>query len=258
MQLADVSSYQPVRRKLNPGALLQLRSRIPTDAFSGMAAVYVPGDGYVLLGGEHRYASAAQWGDGHAVFYVLRTWTDFVAWMIEDLRLAETLGYQAVQWDEVAAANLYRKAVRLLNPGRNEKTGRDIAEYTGTNVTSAGSIRWAIELAEAADPELRAFIQTELKLIEEGLLKGHSIRDRVGRYIAKRSALANPRPSAEKQRAMLEEALATLAGVTDGLSHLGLLNDALTKEERARYADALGKMNGKLVRVKITLRSEQS
>lgn len=254
--MADVSGFSAVRRRLTASRVRNLRENLQT--FAGMAAVYLPGEGYVLLGGEHRYAAAVSRGDVHADFYILRTWTDFVAWMIQDLAMAADLGYRSASWDEVSAAHLYRKAVRLLNPARNEKIGLDIAEYTGTDMTSGGNIRWALELQEAADPELREFLTRELAMVEGGQIKGHSVRDRVNRWLARRTALANPRPSAEKQRAMLEEALATLAGVTDGLSHLGMLNDGLSMEERLRYAAALGKMNGKLVRTKIKLRSEEA
>ena len=239
----------PHRVTLDRGRVDRLARAIPDNC--GIAVAYKPGVGYVLIGGEHRFAALAQRNVYETGVYVVASWRDFLAWMIADLERPGGLG-----WTVVDAAHLHNKVMPLLNPARTERGGRDLAEFTGIHEAAIASVRMAMETgADQQQPqEVRERIADFIAGLARGLDGGSGARDTVRRIQREYEQKTAPALPADKQRQMLNQAISTLEGLLSGLEHLGNLNDDLTVQEREAFAVQIGKANAKLSGIKNTLR----
>lgn len=251
-RLADIVT-RPHRAQLDLERVADLR-RLPH--LSGIAVVREPGTGYVLLGGEHRFAALRGRGEREAEVYVLRNWHDFVAWMMHDAAGRDR--YDQTPWSMVDAAYLAIKAVELLKPAREERPYDDIAEYTGTHEGATANVRWLIALlSDEGEPDgVRQYAGNELVLISRGQAGAHGIRERVKKVRAQLDAAAAPVMPAAKQRDILGDAVAKLTGITNGLDSIGELNPELTADELADWITQLGKVNTKLIRLRTKLKEK--
>jgi hypothetical protein len=246
---------QPHRRTL---AKTRLESLIRTVHQHGMrgeslgaAVAYRPSVGYVLIGGEHRWAALSAPGVQTTVI-VLRSWDDLVAWMAIDITDSRRIG-----WDPVSAVAFYEKAVAALKPSRGDRPLEDVAEFVGIHRGILESVRWANALL--ADPDedaaIRAYVQEELDGLERGSEGGHSLRDRVAKYRAKLANAGRAPESAAVQRKALSS-IPQLIGIVDALANLGPINPELSMAEREAYARQLGSLGAQLAKIKKNLRGE--
>jgi hypothetical protein len=139
-------------------------------------------------------------------------------------------------WDAVDAAYMHEKAVALLKPARHDLPSADISEYTGVHEGAVRSIRYSIRAMNDPDedPEVVAFITEQLGEVAEGLITGHSVPDRLKAFRQKlKEARADPASymPAAKQRQLLDNTSANLAGLGDTVRALGRLHPDLTAEE---------------------------
>lgn len=224
------------------------------DAFLGVAVAYEPGFGYVLIGGEHRFAAAVLRGERYVKVYVLRSWRDMQAWMGWDLEQNKI--YSWAPWNAAEAAWFMDKALPLLTVTRHDGAAEDVAEYTGVPRASLDNARYATTVWEDTNEsdELRSYAAAQLNEIVDGKASGSSIRDKIKRERQRIADRNKPRPSLTKQRAMLAEALSTLEGLADGLGHLGEPSDEFDMAELETTAAAMGKAIARITRVKNTLR----
>lgn len=216
--------------------------------------VYKPRAGYVLLGGEHRLAAMRGRGQREAEVYVLRTWPDFVAWMMLDMERDQRYD-SGTPWSLVDAAYLAIKAVDLLKPAREEQPYHDLAEFCQVHEGAMANVRWLIGVANDPDenPDVRTYAHGELLGIHRGEAGAHGVRDRVKKLRARLAAAATPVMPAAKQRDVIGDIVARLAGITNGLDVIGELNPQLTKEELTEWREALGSANTKLIRLRTKL-----
>ena len=242
---------RPHRGALNLATVEGLSRRL--GPFVGLAVVYQAGVGWVLLGGEHRFAALKGRGDHEADVYLLRSWTDFVAWMMADQAFGKR--FPQTPWNAVEAAYLHEKAVGLLKPARSELVGRDLAEYTGVHYDAARAVRGVLKFYTDPneDPEVRSFIAEQFRAIEAGEISGHTIGDRVKafrlRIAADRAGVDALMPAA-KQRSLLDNTSASLAGLGDTVRALGRVHPDLTAAECAAWADNIAAAGTVLARLK--------
>lgn len=250
-RLGDIIAA-PHRAQLDPARVADLQRYLHAHD-GGIAVVYKPGAGYVLLGGEHRLAALRRRGQREAEVFVLRSWPDFVAWMMLDLE--HDRRYSGTPWSLVDAAYLAIKAVDLLKPAREELPYHDLAEFCQVHEGAMGNCRWLIQLVgNPGEPEaIRAWGANELRLIHKGEAGAHGVRDRVKKLRARLAAAATPTMPAAKQRDVIGDIVARLAGITNGLDVIGELNPQLTKEELTEWREALGSANTKLIRLRTKL-----
>lgn len=250
---------RPHRAHLSRATIEGLSRRL--GPFVGLAVVYQPGTGLVLLGGEHRFAALSARGDRETDVYLLRSWTDFVAWMMADQAFGKR--FPQTPWNAVEAAYLHEKAVELLKPARSEMPGRDLAEYTGVHYDASRSVRAVLKLYldPAEDPEIKAFIAEQFREIAAGIISGHTIVDRVKafrlRLAADRAGVEGLMP-APRQRQLLDNTTAGLAGLGDAIRALGRVHPDLTDAECAAWADSISQAGTVLARLKKQLTERAS
>jgi hypothetical protein len=222
--------------------------------FSGPAVAYEPGTGYVLLAGERRFAAHVRRGDIEVEFYVLKNWTEFVAWMMHDRSLQETRGFKSVPLNPIEAGYFDAKAQELLKPLRGEKPSFDLAEYLQFPEAQVSTSRALIRAFVAAeDPERRAAVLSIMRDIEAGVITSHAGWDRWIRYRKRAEA---PVRTAAEQRKTLAGAGTVTQGLADALGGLGEeINADLTREELERHIAALLVGQGALVKTLKKLRT---
>lgn len=256
MPCADVV-VQPHRRQLALARVADIRRTLrqhgQLESSAGAAVAYRPSVGWVLVGGEHRWAAACAPGAKLSV-YVLRHWDDFVAWAAVDM-----LDKRRTGWDPVTAVFMYEKVVAALRPGRADQPLADIAEFTGIHRGVLESVRWAnaliADLDESAD--VREYTRGLLDELEAGAEGGHSVRERVARFKAKKANAGRPPESAAVQRKALAS-VPQLTGIVGALAELGPINPEIPKTERDAYAAQLGALGALLAKIKKNLRGESA
>lgn len=253
IRLADIIA-RPHRAQLDRHRVANLQ-RIPKP--HAVAVVYEPGTGYVLLGGEHRLAALVGRGDYEADVYVLRSWRDFVAWMMLDVQPGHGVG---AAWTVVDAAYLAIKATGLLKPAREELPFHDLAEFCQVHEGAMANVRWLIQLAEDIDEPgapIRDFAARELAAIHRGEAGPHGVRDRVKKERARLLAAATPPMPVAKQSALIGDIVARLAGITNGFDVLGELNPGLSPDDLTAWHAALGQANTKIIQLRTKIREKQ-
>jgi hypothetical protein len=217
----------------------------------GAAVAYRASVGWVLLGGEHRWAALSAPGSGTEVI-ILRSWDDLVAWMAVDASDPRRLG-----WDPIAAVSFYEKTIAALKPGRNDKPVEDVAEFTGVHRQVLETVRWANSVIADGDIDLRLrqFLQGQLDRIEQGGDGGHSLRERYKKFMAKLENEGRAPASAAVQRKALES-VGTLSGIVGALAELGPINPEIPMSERRQLAEQLGRLGAQLAKIKKNLRGE--
>lgn len=249
MRLADIV-IDPHRVHLDRTRVDRLARTIADSC--GIAVAYRPGTGFVLVGGEHRAAALARRGSYETDAFVLASWRDFVAWMINDLDRPGGLG-----WTAVDAAHLHNKVVPLFGPARSEKPGWDIAEFTGINEGAISNLRYAI--AAANDTERPQVVRDQIADLVAGIARGndgqHGARESVQRIERKHREATTPAASAAQQRKALES-VAQLEGIIAALADMGPINRDLDVNERLAYAVRLGKLGATISKIKKNLRGE--
>lgn len=255
MMLASDVVVQPHRRTLVRTRLGELQSTARQHGILGdslgAAVAYRPSVGYVLIGGEHRWKALSGPGARTQVI-ILRTWDDLVAWMAIDKTDTRGLGF-----DPVAAVYFYEKAVAALRPGRQDRALEDVAEFTGINRGVLESVRWGRAIVDDPDEaeDVRVYAQTLLNQLEKGGDGGHSVRERVAKFKAKKDSVGRAPESAAVQRKALAS-VPQLAGIIEALAELGPINPEIPKAEREAIAAQLGKLGALLSRIKKNLRGE--
>lgn len=252
---SDMVHVQPHRRSLSKSRVEELartmRRHHPIGESFGAAVAYRPSVGYVLLAGEHRYAAASAPG-GKTEVIILTSWDDLVAWMAVDSSDPRGLG-----WDPVAAVYFYEKAVAALKPGRADQPLADVAEFVGINRGVLESVRWGRALIADVDQpqDVRDYTQSLLDALERGEEGGHSVRERVARFVAKKANKGRPPQSAAVQRKALES-IAHVEGIIAALAEMGPVNPEIPAKERTDAADRLGSLGAQLSKIKRNLRGE--
>lgn len=244
---------RPHRAQLDAKRVADLE-RVGGGGVGGIAVVYEPGTGYVLLGGEHRLRALLRRGQREAEVFVLRSWRDFVAWMILDLERDRR--YSGTGWTVVDAAYLAIKAYNLLKPARDELPYNDLAEFCQVHEGAMSNCRWLIQLAD--DPQesaaIRDYARAELQIIHTGMGGAHGVRERVKKQRAKLAAATTPPMPVPKQAALLGDIVARLTGITNGLDVLGELNPAHDQKDLTAWYEALGKANTEIIRLRTKLK----
>lgn len=229
--------------------------------FVGLAVVYQPRVGYILLGGEHRFAALLARGERETDVYVLRSWLDFVAWMMADQAFGNR--FPQTPWNAIEAAYLHEKAVLLLKPARHDLPGYDLAEYTGIHEGAIRSIRYGLKAYNDPDedPEIKRYIGEQFAEVQRGIITGHSVPDRLKLF---RKKLAEDRAGVEglmpaaKQRQLLDNMVASLAGLADVVNALGRLHPDVGPEECGIWIESVHKAGQVLTRLKKQLTERAS
>lgn len=226
---------RPHRRHV--GDVASLASRLPK--FSGIAVAHQPGVGYVLLGGERRFAAHLRRNDREIEAYLLSTWKQWVAWMAHDELLAARHGFERARMDAVTAAHLDGKAQALLTFDRADRPSYDIAEYAKLPEKYVSQTRLLIRaMEEPGTPEpILAAIREQLIEVAEGRISPHAAYDRVHRQ---RRQLNAPKRTAAEQAKILTNVQPVLSGITDALASLGdMIDPAMPKVEAEEYVKVL-------------------
>jgi hypothetical protein len=248
---------QPHRRTLTGSRLDELartarQQGMAGDSF-GAAVAYRPSVGWVLIGGEHRWKALSAPGSKTRVL-VLTCWADLVAWMAVDVTDPRRLG-----WDPVAAVYFYEKAVATLKPTRSDRALDDVSEFTGVHRGVLEGVRLGRSIIQDPDEDqdVQLYVQELLDQLEAGGLGGHSVRDQVAKYKAKKAAAGRQPTSVAAQRKALES-VGQLVGIVGALADLGPINPELPMAEREAHARLLGSLGAQIARIKRNLRGEQS
>lgn len=246
---------QPHRRTLSGQRLSEIRAaarQLPLGHGQGVAVAYRPSVGYVLIGGEHRWKAISS-ASGRVQVIVLRSWDDLVAWMAIDKADGRGLG-----WDPVAAVYFYEKAVAALKPGRTDQPLADVAEFVGIHRGILESVRWGRSVLHDPDEDedVKTYVRELLDGLERGEEGGHSVRERVQRFKAKKAQAIRPPQSAAQQRKAFES-LAELEGIIEALSDMGPMNPEIPMVEREAWASRLGRLGAPISKIKRTLRGTE-
>lgn len=244
--------HQAHRRKLNGDRLSTLRGAIRKGSrFLGVAVAYRPSIGYVILGGEHRWAASVDLPQVEC--YVLRRWEDLVAWLAVDKADGRGLPF-----DPVAAVYMLEKAITALKPDRSQKVTQDFGEYTGWHKGILDNVRFAQRVV--ADPDepvaVKDFLSARLRVLEDGGDGGHGLREALHKFRETLAAAERPRQSAAAQRKILEGSIPQLVGMIGALAELDAPHEDLPAKELEEYANQLGKLGAQLSRIKKNLRRE--
>jgi hypothetical protein len=254
---ADEVIVQPHRRTLSKTRLEDLvrtvRQHGMTGESLGAAVAYRPSIGYVLIGGEHRWAALSAPGSRTQVI-VLRNWDDLVAWMAIDVTDPRRLG-----WDAISAVSFYEKAIGALKPGRGDKPMEDVAEFVGIHRGVLETVRWAnaIIADEDADSIEREYLREALAVLEATGEGGHGLRAAFRRF---QQAQAAASIDGGKQEATLRRALIQLNAAAQAVAAMGPISPsfdtAAAAEIRAAITRALSPMN--IVKIQLQERAKQS
>lgn len=253
---ADVVVH-PARRHLDRNRVQDivrtLRQHGMTNDTLGAVVAYRPSVGWVLLGGEHRLAAASAPG-AKGLFIVVRSWTEFCAWMAVDASDS-----RRTPMDPLVQVAFLERATAALKPGRGERTTLDVAEYANSHRQIIDNVRYVVGLTRDPDePEaLRDFAQLKLDEVERGDFTGHGVRDAVNRFRTRLSEGDRPMQSAAAQRKAFES-VGQLEGIIAALADLGPINPDLPKEERDKLADRLARLGAPLTKIKKMLRGESA
>lgn len=253
---AEEVIVQPHRRRLDRDRVLALQRTIRQQGMLGSslgaAVAYRPSVGWVLLGGEHRWKAAMAPGSRTEVI-VLRTWDDLVAWMAIDMTSS-----RRTAWDPVSAVHFLNKVTATLKPARGDRPADDVAEFVGIHRGILESVRWGMAVADDPDEDLdvREYVRSVLDDLERGGDGGHSVRDKVARYKARKAARTRPPESAALQRKAFGS-IAGLEGTIEALLEMGPPNPDIPREELEEIAVRLGRLGPKLSKIKKNLRGER-
>jgi hypothetical protein len=196
------------------------------------AAVIIPGKGFTVIGGERRTAALLQAGARSITLYTVRTWREFLAWMLLDEQLApkgEELTAGRVDWPMslVDAAYWTRKVLANLKTTRFDGADQAMAEHIGREHERIREVRYALHWLDNPDEAVRAYAAEQLKLVAQGVVSGGTIGGRITKFAERRNTM----PIAQ-QRRTLTSAAAQCAGLADALRPLvPALSDELADDE---------------------------
>jgi ParB-like chromosome segregation protein Spo0J len=184
------------------------------------AAVIQPGKGYSVIGGERRAAAQLQAGQRHVTLYVVRTWREFLAWMLLDEHrraAAAPLVMDRIDWpmSVLDAAYWTRKVLAHLKTHRSDMADQAMAEHVGREVERIRDARYQLRWLEHHDADVRRYAAEQLKLVHEGLVAASTVGGRITRYVDSKTTMP-----VERQRAILAAASGQLAGLADALRPL--------------------------------------
>lgn len=233
-QVVEVTALhtQPHRTHLGDlGALIGAHQRSITPE---PAAVVVPGQGYMIIGGERRVAAARAAGARCITLYAIRTWDEFFAWLLLDEKVTQEL---AASWtgppvqrpmNLVDAAWWSRKVLGHLKTTKNDKAENVLAEYLGLDLARIREAKYQLRwVAEDVDPRVRAFAEEQLRLVAAGTVAPGTIGARILRFEQGQQVMPIAR-----QRAILSAASGQCAGLADALRPLATtLTPELTDQE---------------------------
>jgi hypothetical protein len=238
---------RPHRRHL--GALGELMNNLP-NGYTGMAVGYLDGIGYVLLGGERRFAAHQARQDQTVVVSVISTWDQWIAWLLMDLEFS--VRYGSTPMGNLTAAYLDLKVRDVLRPGPRDHSARIIAEYTGLDYERVRGCRYVIErTTDPYHPNMQALALQLVDKIERGEVGPSAACDHL-RALSKRLAQMEAgisSASVAQQRKILTTTAGYVSGMADGLNQLGPVSDEIGAEERAELVKALSQGRLALERV---------
>lgn len=250
MMAADEVVVLPHRRTLVRTRLDDIQRTVRQHGMSGESlgacVAYRPSVGYVLIGGEHRWAALSAPGARTNVI-VLRNWDDFVAWMAVDITDPRRLG-----WDPIAAVSFYEKATAALKPARGDKPMEDVAEFTGVHRGVLETVRWAnaIVADEDADTMEREYLREALDRLEATGEGGHSLRDAFRKF---QRAQAATSVDGGKQEATLRRALIQLNAAAEAVAAMGPISPNFDSDAASEIRGAITRALSPLNIVKIQL-----
>jgi len=203
----------------------------------------LPRRGWIVLGGERRFAAwVGMYGGNRVPVYVANVWADFLAWMLVDIDQRGTRQRMSL----VEAVTLVDKVAATLDPRKHDYADQTIAEYLDLRLDLLRTTRYLTNWLEHESPEVVELAKRKLDQVAGGELGPSAAYDHV-KALAERVAAGEGMPT-ETQRKILNNAVTTLAGVTDGLQGLGGLANNLAPGECEAWAKSLSKARLELER----------
>lgn len=195
------------------------------------AAVFVNGQGFSVIGGERRVAAALANGDRSITLYEIRTWREFLAWMmLDEVHRPGPQGYEQPM-NLVDAAWWTRKVLRLLKVTRFDYADQAMGEYVGQLPARIRDVRYQLKHLDHPDQRVRDYTAGQLGQVARGEASGSTIGGRITAYVKSLASM----PVAQ-QRRTLEAASAQAAGLAMALAPLAdVLTDELTPHEVETY-----------------------
>jgi hypothetical protein len=200
------------------------------------AVVHVPGKGLTVLGGERRVAARRQLGQQDITVYVVKTWREFVAWMLLDEEQARKNGllFGRIDWPMglVDAAWWTRKVLDYLKTSpRSDFADQTMAEHIGRSHDRIRDVRYQLRWLDHEDEAVRAYATAQLAEVQRGATSGSTIGGRIAKFMESRT-----RMPVKQQRDTLLAASSQCAGLADALRPVAAaLTDELTDEEITTY-----------------------
>lgn len=200
------------------------------------AVVHVPGKGLTVLGGERRVAARRQLGQQDITVYVVKTWREFVAWMLLDEEQARRNGllFGRIDWPMglVDAAWWTRKVLDYLKASpRTDFADQTMAEHIGRSHDRIRDVRYQLRWLDHEDEAVRAYATAQLAEVQRGATSGSTIGGRITKFVESRA-----RMPVKQQRDTLLAASSQCAGLADALRPVAAaLTDELTDEEITTY-----------------------
>ncbi len=206
----------------------------PGNTILAPAAVLVPGQGYLIIAGERRAAARIAQGRRTITLHVVRTWSEFMAWLLLDKQWASQhagLAHIAQPMNLVDAAWWVRKVMEHVRTRRDDVAERVMAEYLGLEVERIRDAKYQLRWLDHEDEAVRAYAASQLRYVAQGVLAATSAGGRIARFVEGRTVVP-----VKTQRAVLDGASSQLAGLADALRPLATaLTEELTDPEIDAY-----------------------
>lgn len=232
---ADEVYVTPHRAKLSAGEVEALALDLELAGWPVLEPAVVRVKGvYQLLAGERRWAAMLR-GRRDLHVWVVRSWPDFLAWMLLDQQKSASDKGKAMTL--VDAKFMVDKVNDWVRPAMRDHADQTIAEYLGLDYYQIRQVRYVCNWLDPDQlPEIQALARQELALIAAGKASGSAAYERLKRANAR---LRAPAPVPSKQRTILNNSVDIATGLIDGLQSLGPLADTLEPGECAEWARKL-------------------
>jgi hypothetical protein len=227
------------------------------------AAVIINGQGYSIIGGERRAAAMRANGAQFLTLHVIRTWQEFLAWMIQDERMAEGASHQGlshrIDWPMglVDAAYWTRKVLANLKTNNRDYADQAMAEHIGRDHARVRDVRYQLRWLDDPDEAIRSYAAAQLAEVQRGETSGSTIGGRITRFAESRRSMP-----VKQQRDILTAAAAQCAGLADALRPLApALTPELTDAEIDSWVRHLseGRLQAeRVIRALKTIKKERS
>lgn len=236
---ADEVKCPPVRKTV--GDINGLGRELAASQFFYPAATPTPSGRFEIVAGERRWLAMRR-QELELRIHRIGSWTDMLAWLIQDVKSAGATVPSLVE-----AVEMVDRVTSRIPTTRTDAADRTICEYLGVSVERMRETRMMRRWLEPGIPEpIRALAREELRGVHKGTTSPSGAEGRIKRAFDRASA---PTVPAATQRRTLDGAVKTALGLGDALGALGDLSEDLTNEERDAWAAQLGKTRLAMERV---------